>query len=99
MIGLEADLVAESAGLRLVFGGSGSVLTCRIEGDAAGLFTTLRQSAKMLSLARALAPILQRAGIRFEVSVGERRIAQAGSGVRQNALARLLRLPAVHIGA
>jgi hypothetical protein len=99
VLAVDADLHAESAGVRMHLGGSGGVLTCRIEGDAARVIPALRQSARMLALVRVSAPLLERAGIRLDVMVGERRVAQAGNGVRQNAVARLLRLPAVRIGA
>jgi len=98
MIAVDADVHAESAGIRMHVTGNGQVLTCLLDGDPAGIFTTLRHSGEMLSAMRFMAPILQRAGLRFDIVIGARRVGQIGRGVKQNALARMLRLPAAHIG-
>lgn len=79
--------------------GQGSVLVCRVDGDPAGLLETLRRSRSLLGALRAAVPMLIRAGIRVEVRAGALNVGRLGSGVKQNALGRLLRLPATHVGA
>jgi hypothetical protein len=98
VIALDADLIADSAGLRMRIDGRGNVLTCRLDGDAGNLFATLRRSRQFLAALRMAIPILVRIGIRLDVVIGTVRVGQAGSGVAQNAPARLLGLPAAHIG-
>ncbi len=99
MVTVEAALIAESAGLRFRIDGTGSVLTCRVAGDPTSLLETLRHGRQLLSTMRLLVPVLVRTGLRLDVLAGTVHVAQLGSGVRQNALARLLRLPATHLGA
>ncbi len=99
MFAVEAALQAESQGMRVRLDGRASVLTCRIDGGAAQLVRALSKARRLLPLVRALTPLLVRAGIRLEVNVGGFVIGRAGSGVAQNAPARLLRLPSVHVGA
>jgi IS5 family transposase len=98
VIAVNAAIRAESADLRIRIDGRGNVLTCRLDGDPANLFATLRRSRDLLPAVRTLVPVLVRTGLRLDVLAGNLRVASAGSGVRQNALARLLRIPAAHVG-
>ena len=99
MIAVEAALQAELAATRIVITGSGKDLTCRLDGSPASLFDAARQSPQLLAAIRTAIPLLTRTGLRIEIIVGRFAVARAGSGVRQNALARLLRLPSAHVGS
>jgi hypothetical protein len=98
MLGLEADLRAETAGLTLQIDGHSNVLTCRIDGAGNSVLETLRRVRPVLGLLRTIVPMLNRTGIRLDIVLGAVRLAQAGSGVQQNAAAWFLRLPSVRIG-
>ncbi len=99
MIAVDAALTAESAGLRIRVDGVGHVLVCRVDGDAGTLLQTLRRSGQLLATLRLLIPLLNRTGLRLDVMSGAKRVAHIGTGVRSNALGRLLRLPSAHIGS
>jgi hypothetical protein len=98
MIALEADLLAETRGLTLRITGHANVLTCSLAGEPIRVLQTMRNSGQLLAACRRVIPFLVRSGTRVDVVVGTRRMARIGSGVRQNALARLLRLPDAHLG-
>jgi hypothetical protein len=99
MIAVEAALQAESAAMRIVIRGSGNVITCRVDGSPASLLDAARQSPQLLAAIRTAIPLLTRTGLQLEIVIGRFAVARAGSGVSQNALARLLRLPSAHVGA
>ncbi len=98
MIAVETDLRAESNGLRVRIEGSGRVLPLRLDGEPRRLLALARRGRRVLPSLRAVIPVLTRCGLRIDLVVGSTRIARAGSGVQQNALARLLRLPGAHLG-
>lgn len=98
MIAVEAHLRAESGGIRLRVDGRGRVLTCRLDGNPANVVAAARRWRQLLPAVRALIPLLVRTGLRLDVVVGSLRVARAGSGVRQNRLARLLALPSARVG-
>jgi hypothetical protein len=99
VLAVEANLRADFDGLRVRVDGNGSLLICRLDGKTANVFAALRQSRRLLPAVRAMMPILVRTGLRIDVMIGSRRVLHGGSGVKQNGLARMLRLPSVHLGA
>lgn len=98
MIGVEANLRAEFDGIRVRVDSRADVITCRIDGGPVDLLAGLRRSRRLLPVLRAVIPLLVRTNIRLDIAVGKVRVGRAGRGVRQNGPARLLRLPATHIG-
>ncbi len=98
MIAVEANLRAESSGLRLNVTGNGSLITCRLDGRPVNVLKALRRAPGLLPALRTALPHLGRAGLRLEVIVGNIRVARAGFGVEQNVPARLLKLPGLHLG-
>jgi hypothetical protein len=98
VIAVEANLRAENNGLRMRIDGRGRVLTCRLDGNPGNVAAALRQVRHLLPAFRAAIPLLVRTGLRLDIVVGPLRVASAGSGVRQNRLARLLELPSAQVG-
>ena len=98
MLSVDAAVSAESTGLRFRVEGTGRVLTCRIDGNTSGWLESLRRSAYYLATLRAIVPVLIRTGLRIDFVAGKVQLASIGTGVRQNALGRLLRLPNTIVG-
>lgn len=99
MLAVEGALTAETAGFRLQIDGRGGVVTCRLDGGTGGFIDMLRRGRQIVPALRALSPLLLRSGLRIEIVAGERRIGRLGSGVKQNALGRLLGIPSAHLGS
>ncbi len=97
MLAVDAQLVAESSGLRIRIDGAGRIMTARIDGGA-GALSVLRWIRNVRPSARRIVPLLVRCGLTLEIVIGGVRIARAGAGVEANRLARALDLANVHLG-
>ncbi len=98
MIAVEAALIAESAGMRMRIDSAGNVIRCRLEGGVGHALGAAKQSLQILRILRIAVPFLVRSGLRLDIIAGDVRVVRAGSGVKQNALGRLLGVPSAKIG-
>ncbi len=97
MLDVETDVVVESPAMRIRLQGNGSTIVARFNGpfDPIG---AIRQGSEFLALVRQAVPWLTRAGLTFELVVGETRVARAGAGVEADGVARLLNVANLHLG-
>jgi hypothetical protein len=97
VLGVDAQVIAESSGLRVRIDGAGRTLTARIDGGV-GALSVLRWIRSVRPSARRMVPLLVRCGLTLEFVIGGVRVARAGAGVEANRLARVLDLANVHLG-
>jgi hypothetical protein len=83
------------------YDGQSAVIEMTLDGLLCATFIDCErlEAVSALPAVRAMMPILVRTGLRIDVMIGSRRVLHGGSGVKQNGLARMLRLPSVHLGA